>query len=267
MLGKGVYGSVRIVKKHGFTRAIKETKFGNFPEDMDLVMACLREEAFNLEHPFLIHRYWTRWKPNCFQVCMQVGMPVERAPADRILHDITQALCFMHKNGFIHRDVKPENIVFANGYYKLIDFGLTRKGKAETMLTGYTITRWFRPPEMLRAGVEDVQYDGRVDMYSLALTAFMLDTGQPLFHGTSEQILEQYENYTPRGVFKHLICDYEERYQAEKLLEKFNIKPINGCSTYVEKRTGDIGKFVKYMLEGFDANAKVYGYETIYDDL
>ena len=47
----------------------------------------------------------------------------------------------------------------------------------------------------------------------------------------------------------------------------FNIKPINGCSTYVEKRTGDIGKFVKYMLEGFDANAKVYGYETIYDDL
>ena len=135
------------------------------------------------------------------------------------------------------------------------------------MLTGYTITRWFRPPEMLRAGVEDVLYDGRVDMYSLALTAYMLDTGKPLFHGTCEEILQQYDKYTPEGVYKYLVCEYNDRYTAKMLLDKFNVKPIKGCTTYREERIGAVGVFVKYMLQGYDANAKEYGYETIYDDL
>lgn len=49
MLGNGVFGSVRVVRKLGFERAIKETTFGEFPEDLEKVMACLREEDFNLE--------------------------------------------------------------------------------------------------------------------------------------------------------------------------------------------------------------------------
>ena len=266
MLGRGVYGNVRIVRKLGFERAIKETTFGEFPQDLDKIMACLREEDFNLNHPFIIQRYWTRWKPGVFQVCMQVGIPVEQAPAERILHDISQALCFMHEQGFIHRDVKPENIVFANGYYKLIDFGLTRRGGAKTMLTGYTITRIFRPPEMLRAGMEDILYDGRVDMYSLGLTAYNLDHGEALFLGSSEEILEQYNNYVPKGIYKHLICDYTDRYTARKLLEEYGVTPIRGTITKLQEREGNVQKFVQNMLNGFDEDAKEVGYKTIYDD-
>lgn len=266
MLGNGVYGSVRVVRKLGFERAIKETTFGEFPEDLEKVMACLREEDFNLEHPFLIHRFWTRWKPGVFQVCMQVGMPITQAPAERILHDISQALCFMHDQGFVHRDVKPENIVFANGYYKLIDFGLSRRGGAKTMLTGYTITRYFRPPEMLRAGIEDVAYDGRVDMYSLGLTAYNLENGDPLFYGSTEEILEQYDEYVPKGIYKHLICEYDDRYSARELLEEYGVTPIVGTTNQLQEREGKVKQFVKHMLNGFDADAKEVGYKTIYND-
>ena len=58
---------------------------------------------------------------------MEMGVSMDRADDRRILHDISQALYFMHSKGFIHRDVKPENIVKVGNVYKLVDFGLTRK--------------------------------------------------------------------------------------------------------------------------------------------
>lgn len=266
MLGSGVFGSVRVVRKLGYERAIKETKFAEFPEDMEKIMACLREEDFNLKHPFIIHRYWTRWKPGVFQVCMEVGIPVEQAPSERILHDISQALCFMHEHGFIHRDVKPENIVFVKGRYKLIDFGLSRRGEAKDSHTGYTISRYFRPPEMLRAGINDVAYDGRVDMYSLGLTAYNLENGEPLFYGSSEHILQQYSAYVPQGIYKHLLCDYCDRYTARQLLEEYGITPLLGTITKTQPKKEKVQKFVQHMLKGFDADAQAVGYQTIYND-
>lgn len=267
MLGRGVFGSVRLIKKYGIQSAVKESHFKSFPEDKDIVMACLREEQFNLQHPHIIKRYWTRWNPGRFQVCMEVGTPVKRESAARILHDITQALFFMHHHGFIHRDVKPENIVRVGNHYKLIDFGLTRKETGNDMITGYTITRWFRPPELLRAGDEDMQYDGRVDMYSLALTAYMIENDKPLFYGESKAILRMYEQYTPTGIYAKLICDYDERYTAKQLLDFCGVDPIYGTVTKVVQRDGVLNKFVEYMVDGHDWEAATIGYKEIYNEL
>lgn len=262
MLGKGVYGSVRVVKKHGFTRAIKESTFGSWPNDSEVVMACLREEQFNLESPYIVKRYWSRFLPNKFQLCMEVGMPLPRnACYRRCFHDILQALYWVHENGFIHRDVKPQNIIQVGDTYKLIDFGLTRRGCGTSTMTGYTISRYYRPPEMLNT--YDAAYDGRVDIYSLGITVWELKHGQPPFIGESHQILRQFNKFKPAGLFKYMICEYDERYSAKQLLNKYLIKPVNGTLKHVARRKG----YADYLVRGQDDEAEMMGHENVYDDL
>lgn len=267
MLGEGEYGTVKILKLKGKKFALKESTLKVYPEDLEVVMACLREEAMNCVHKFIIHRHWSRFWKNKFQLCMEIGKPVEQAEGHRILHDIGQALYFMHSQGFIHRDVKPKNIVKVDDVYKLIDFGLTRKKRGGKM-SGYMITRWFRPPELLELkDMEHHEYDGRCDMWSLATTAIFLQSGQPLFRGEVDDILTMYRNYEPTGILKHLICDYEHRWTAQEMLENSGIELIEGSLSSVEEREGNVADFVRCIIDGREDMADHYSHENIYSDL
>lgn len=268
MLGKGQYGKVKLLKVEGKKYALKETKLKVYPEELEVVMACLREEAMNCVHKHIIKRHWCRFWNNKFQICMEVGEPVRKAPGHRILHDIGQGLAFMHANGFLHRDVKPDNIVKVGDVYKLIDFGLARKTTGNVKMTGYMWSRWFRPPELLELeDYESHSYDGRCDMWSLGATAYFLQAGEPLFYGSAEQILMMYENYEPAGVLGHLICDYEERCTAQQLLEANKIELIQGSLGKVPERSGNVADFVRHLLEGDENTADEYSHEKIYSDL
>lgn len=266
MLGEGTYGKVIKLKVNNKHFALKETELPEYPKEIEVIMACLREEAMHLIHPHIIERKWCRFLDNKFQLCMELGQPVEKADERRILYDITQALYFMHAQGFIHRDVKPANIVQVGRVYKLIDFGLTRKNKCKHILTGYMISRWFRPPELLQSE-DGAEYDGRVDMYSLALTAHFLHHGKPLFYGETPRLLSMYKNYTPCGVYRHLICDYRFRYSAKQLLGYCNVTPIEGTEGETPHRGGDVGMFAQMMVDGYDVNALEHGHKDIYKEL
>lgn len=254
LLGSGAYGKVSKVQKYGFSFALKTCTFTDDIDDIAQVLACLREDMLtNVKHPYIIETFWSRFLPNKFQKAMEIGEPVYEARADRLMHDIGQALCFLHTNGFIHRDVKPANIVRVNNVYKLIDFGLCRKGKCKTSMTGYTITRFFRPPELLKCDEnEDSFYDGRVDMYSLGVTAWWLQYKKPLFVGNVEEILSAFSKFQPSGLFTHLICTYEKRFTSAQFLEYYNIAQTPGVfeEKKVKKRPTDVQKFVEAMCEG-----------------
>jgi len=50
----------------------------------------------------------------------------------------------MHRHGYFHRDMKPENLLEFNGTVKIADFGLVKDKKLLPPFTDYVSTRWYR---------------------------------------------------------------------------------------------------------------------------
>ena len=119
------------------------------------------------------------------------------------------------------------------------------------------VSRWFRPPELLEANGDRV-YDGRVDMYSLALTAYFLQNQKPLFSGETPVLLKMYKRHKPCGLYKHLVCDYEDRFTSEQLLKYCGVVPIEGSESELPYRTGTVAKFARLLRGGYDENAKKF---------
>lgn len=104
-----------------------------------------------------------------------------------ILFQLLKSLKYMHTGNVIHRDIKPSNI-FLNSdcLVKLGDFGLARSINenlaADTVLTEYIATRWYRAPEII---LGSTRYSKAVDMWSVGCILGELLGGKPMFQGTS----------------------------------------------------------------------------------
>src|SRR5918998_4375317 len=106
-------------------------------------------------------------------------LPIERAV--EVIGHVADALDAAHERGFVHRDVKPANVMVADsGQVYLTDFGLTKVLDASTGLThtGQLLgTVDYVAPEQ----IEGRPVDGRADVYSLGCVAFECLTGRVPF--------------------------------------------------------------------------------------
>ena len=107
------------------------------------------------------------------------GMPVAEARA--VAATMAKALDYAHQRGFVHRDVKPENILFGeDGTPRLTDFGIARVMAEETRMTetgrGIGSPRYMSPEQARGQAV-----DGRSDLYSLGVVFYEMLTGQVPF--------------------------------------------------------------------------------------
>jgi serine/threonine protein kinase len=118
-----------------------------------------------------------------------------RQKGQDILKQWATGLAFMNAQGWIHRDVKPDNLLInAAGEAKLIDFAIAVRASKETFFgklfrrKGKTQgTRSYMSPEQIRG----LPLDGRADIYSFACSAYEMITNRPPYRGASAQELLQ----------------------------------------------------------------------------
>ena len=112
--------------------------------------------------------------------------------AVRITCEIASALAHAHAAGFVHRDIKPGNILLESGHAVVADFGIARAitsvAGADTLTrTGMSLgTPAYMSPEQ---ALGDRRIDGRADQYALACVAYEMLTGQPPFQAPTAQAL------------------------------------------------------------------------------
>jgi serine/threonine protein kinase len=128
--------------------------------------------------------------------------PLQLEEAIRITGEAGRALDYAHREGVIHRDVKPENILLTlDGDTLVADFGIARAlgGPNESRLTqaGLALgTPAYMAPEQA-TGERGV--DARTDQYSLAIVCYEMLVGRPPFEGTTAPaiIAKRFTSTTP----------------------------------------------------------------------
>lgn len=102
-----------------------------------------------------------------------------------IAYQTLLGLSFMHKYGFFHRDMKPENLLVVGDTVKIADFGLAREIRSIPPYTEYVSTRYYRAPECI---LKSTNYNSPVDIWALGcIIAEMYLHPQPLFFGNNEK--------------------------------------------------------------------------------
>jgi tetratricopeptide (TPR) repeat protein len=118
-------------------------------------------------------------------------MPAERARD--VLVQLLRALGHVHSQGFVHRDIKAENVrITPDGTVKLLDFDLLEHaGRSEMPISG---TVGYLAPEVIKRG----PVDQRADLYSVGALAFEMLSGQlPFRHASGLQVLKAHLSEPP----------------------------------------------------------------------
>ncbi len=155
--------------------------------------------------------------------------PLPREKALDICRQVLAAFQYAHRNGIIHRDIKPGNIMInSKGVVKIMDFGIAKYSSVASSETK-TTWRWGAPhymaPERFQ---EDGVIDQRSDIYSLGVVFYEMFTGHKPFESSDtirvifchiNEAPKPFENYTKglppevaSAIFRALEKDPEKRF-------------------------------------------------------
>jgi|GEM_PF-2297409 len=196
LLGKGGMGTVFRARDTRLDRDIAlKVLHPEWAKDAEFVQRFLREgrNAAQLDHPNAVTVHEAGSQGNIHYIAMQLvkgrtlhELLVERRQfqideALRIVRQAAEALRAAHQLDLIHRDIKPNNIMIAEGgeppgRVKLMDFGLMRSMKLKDGITqagDFFGTPEYASPEQAR----EEQLDGRTDIYSLGVVLYEMLAG------------------------------------------------------------------------------------------
>ncbi|XP_051796484.1 serine/threonine-protein kinase MAK isoform X3 [Acanthochromis polyacanthus] len=221
-LGDGTYGSVLMGRSNesGELVAIKrmKRKFYSWEECMNLRevkslkklnhanVVKLKEVIRENDHLYFVFEYM---KENLYQLMKdRENKMFSENEIRNIMFQVLSGLAFVHKHGFFHRDMKPENLLcMGPELVKIADFGLAREIRSKPPYTDYVSTRWYRAPEVL---LRSSTYSSPIDLWAVGCIMAELYTLRPLFPGNSE-VDEIFKICQVLGTVKKI--DWPEGYQ------------------------------------------------------
>ncbi|QEG40311.1 protein kinase domain-containing protein [Roseimaritima ulvae] len=233
MIGRGAMGAVYEARQLSLDRTVALKTILTRWADEPASLARFTREAYaaaQLTHHNVVQIYdfgseagkhyfsmeWVRGG-SLSETVRKQGALEPRVAAGYILQ-AARGLQFAHRNGMIHRDVKPANLLLSeDGVVKVADLGLVKLpdqsdagfdsegsiaasgfsgSMTEVTLAGSTVgTPAYMPPEQ---ALDAASVDHRADIYSLGCSLYHLLAGKPPFGGAEvSQVLAQHKNATP----------------------------------------------------------------------
>lgn len=197
-LGTGGMATVWLAEDTILNRNVAIKTFKIDSSDEDAIKRFNREAnaVTKLSHNNIVSIYGVENEENFYYLILEYidGMTLkdymlknENIPLETVINIIKQiadALFHAHKNGIIHRDIKPQNILLTNNLTcKITDFGISRAyGDTTLTQTNQMLgTVYYLSPEQARGNIATAQSD----IYSLGILMFELLTGKIPFKGES----------------------------------------------------------------------------------
>lgn len=142
----------------------------------------------------------------------------------RVLREVCEALEYAHREGVVHRDIKPDNILLERGTGRALvtDFGIARAAEGDQRLTATGIavgTPAYMSPEQ---AMGEREVDGRADLYALGIVGYLMLAGELPFQASNmPTMLMKHLSERPRPL-RDVRADLPENliYAIDRALEK-----------------------------------------------
>ncbi len=255
-LGQGAMGTVYLAKDPKIKRevAIKTLEYhAVLPEELEEVKSRFfheAETAGKLSHPNIVTIYDIGEERDMAYMAMELlegddlyyfCRKENLLPQNRVLSImkmVADALSYAHKNGVVHRDVKPSNIMLLeNGVVKVTDFGIARAVDSTKTRTGIIMgTPAYMSPEQ----VAGKKVNGQSDLFSLGIVFYELLSGQRPFTGDDLTSLMYAITRSVYPPLSEMVPDLPSR--CIQIIEKLMTKALTRRYKTAESVSRDIQK-------------------------
>lgn len=226
ILGSGSFGTVLLSEYENKPYAIKKLLKGKINQDYFSEILMEKQILMEMDNPFVIKLHGTYQTPNelCFVTeaiecgdlfnAIYHGDKITHAACVFYIAGVILGLDFIHSKNIVFRDLKPENIMIgANGYPKIIDFGLAKKlpysklddfGVTKTYTRCYSLCgtpEYLAPEIILKNG-----YNYAVDIWALGVMLYEMIFKCTPFVDDNETDVDTYNKKTFTNIILSSKC-------------------------------------------------------------